>query len=165
VFEGDGTLPVRESRFDPKAREVKLDREALIAEYNGKVLPQAIEANRQLILAMKKFASVPAAAAYEAEAERAEMAERRRYCLDIARELYFLETRKTLRARGAALPYPTAAADRAKGRSMQAGSKTTGYSMGDSMKYWEIERRVARFEEHYANGRFAEARKTLEEIQ
>jgi hypothetical protein len=161
VFEGASDLPVRENRFDPRAREVTLDREALAAEYNGRVLPQAIEADLRIIAAMKRLAQAPASEAYEAEAARAETAERRRYCLDIARELLFLEVRKTLRARNAALPYPNGAPDRARTRSMEPGSGDKGYSMGDALRFWETERRIARFEQEYADGRYAEAEKTL----
>ncbi len=166
VFEGEGSTPVRESRFDPRARPVALDREALIAEYNGKVLPEAIAEDRALIAAMKKVVQLPPAEAYEAEAERSEMAERRRYCLDIARELYFLRVRDTLYRRNAAGPYPASArSDRTKARSMEPGSVQTGYSMGDSVRYWEMARKIARFEREYADGRLREAASTLGELE
>ena len=165
VFEGGSDTPARESHFDPRAREVKLDREALAAEYNSRVLPQAIADDRQMIAALKHVAKASAAEAYEAEAARAEMPERQRYCLDIARELYFLEVRKALRARSAALPYPNSPPDRTKVRSNQPGSKEKGYSMGDALRFGEIERRIAQFENQYANGRFEDAAKTLGEIQ
>jgi hypothetical protein len=165
VFEGTSTLPVRENRFDPRAREVTLDREVLAAEYNSRVLPEAIQENLRIIGAMKRVAQSPVAEAYEAEAVRAEMPERRRYCLDIARELLFLEVRRVLRARNADLPYPDGTLDRTKFRSSEPGSKEKGYSMGDALRFWERERRIARFEEQYAGGRFAEAEKTLAEAQ
>jgi hypothetical protein len=165
VFEGEGGVPVRETRFDARAREVVLDRDALASEYNNRVLPQAIEADRRLIAAMKRLAQAPAAEAYEAEAAHAEMPERSRYCLDIARELLFLEVRKTLHARAATTPYPNGPQDRTKVRSLEAGSKEKGYSMGDALRFWDHERRIGRFEQQYADGRFAEAVKTLEEMQ
>jgi hypothetical protein len=160
VYLGDSPMPVRESRFDPRAREVKLDRDALVAEYNGQVLPRAIEDDLALIAAMKKTARSPLAEMYEAEAGRAEMPERRRYSLDIARELYFLEVRRLLREEHSGLPYPVGKLDSSKARSMQPGEK--GYSLGDSVRFWDAQRRIAQFEQQYAAGRFAEARQTLE---
>jgi len=165
VFDAEHSRPVRESRFDPRPRAVALDRQALITDYNEKVLPRAIEENRSLIAAMKKVVQVPAAEAYEAEAERSEMAERRRYCLDIACELYFLRTRDLLYARSAAGPYPTGPIDRTKARSNEPGSREKGYSMGDSLRHWEMARRIARFEREYAEGRLEEAARTLAELQ
>ena len=165
VFEGDNDVPVREARFDPRAGEAKLDRTTMMAEYNNRILPQAIQENQQLIAAMKKLVSVPAAAAYEVEATSADMAERRRYCLDIARELYFLEVRKKLRLASASQPYPVGELDGSKFRNTAPGSKGKGYSMGDSMRFWDRERRIMKFEQQYDDGRLIEARATLEQIQ
>ena len=166
VFEAGRPQPVRESRFDPRARPVALDRAAMAADYNGKVLPEAIADNQELIAALKKVASSPVAEAYEAEAARAEMAERRRYCLDIARELHYLRVREALYARNGEGPYPGAPRpDRTKYRSMEAGAAATGYSMGDTLRYWETARKIARFEQEYSNGRFLEAARTLGDIR
>jgi len=95
----------------------------------------------------------------------ADMAERRRYCLDIARELYFLEVRKKLRTTDSGQPYPASESDRSKVRSNQAGSKEKGYSMGDSLRFWQRERQIAKFEQQYNDGRLKEAATTLEQIQ
>lgn len=163
VFRPDNPVPVRVSRFDPRARPVALDREAIAREYNGTVLPRAIEENGRLIAALKAYGADPLADAWQAEAEKAELAERRRYCLDIARELYFLKVRDALWARLASGPYPAAPADRSKWRSMEPG-QNGGYSMGDSLKYWTLARHIERFADDYAAGSFDEAAKALAQI-
>jgi len=165
VFQGDSDVPAREAHFDPRARDTRLDRTTLMAEYNGSILPQAIREDQELIAAMKQRVNVPVAGLYEAEADKADMAERRRYCLDIARELYFLEIRKKLRSPDSGHPYPADAADRSKVRSTQSGSKEKGYSMGDSLRFWQRERQIAKFEQQYNDGRLKEAATTLEQIQ
>ena len=164
VYRGDSQIPARMSRFDPRAHEVPLDREALDKEYNGRVLPEAIAGDRALIAAMKKWTADPVAESYEAEAARAEMPERQRYCLDIAREIYFLKTREALAARLATWPYPGGQADRAKWRSVEPGSKERGYSLGDSLQYWKAVRENNAFEDAYSQGRLAEALRLLEAI-
>jgi len=164
VFRPDNPVPVRVSRFNPRARAVALDRESLIQDYNSHILPQAIKQDQQIITALKSVASDSTADAYIAEAAKAEMAERRRYCLDIARELLFLKVRDLLLTRNAQNPYTTAALDRAKYKSMQPGSTQTGYSMGDSLRYWEMARGIEKFSDEYAAGNFDAAARTLERI-
>ncbi|HEU0140902.1 MAG TPA: hypothetical protein VFQ79_14360 [Bryobacteraceae bacterium] len=165
VFEGDNAIPSRTSHYKPRAAMMKLDREALAREYNGRILPQAIQENLDLIASLKRIANSPAAEGYEAEAAKAEMLERKRYCLDIARELYFLRARQLLREKSAAGPYPSAPPDRKKWRSTEPGSRDTGYSMGDTLRFWKIERQIAAFETSYAAGRLKEAREHLEQIE
>ena len=157
---------MRVSRFDPQARAVPLDRSAMTKEYNGAILPRAIEEDTRFIAALKKMGDVPLAAAYEQEAARAEMPERRRYCLDIARELYFLNVRDALRRRNASGPYPNAPQNPAsrKFRSLDAGSAQDGYTMGDTLRYWQTARLIEQFELAYANGKLEDAIKTLERI-
>jgi hypothetical protein len=164
VFQPGKPLPVRVSRFDPRARPAPLNRARLAEEYNQRILPQAIAENERFIEAVKRVAASPLADAYIAEAGKAEMAERRRYCLDIARELLFLQARETLLTRDAENPYPESPLDRTKYKSMDKGSKEKGYSMGDSMRYWEMARAIDQFTDQYANGRLDEAVKTLAEI-
>ncbi len=97
--------------FSPRARRVTLDREALTKEYYTRVLPEAIADNQRIIAALKKVASSPARPEeYEALASgEHEHPERKRYMLDIARELHFLAVRDALYARAAAGPYPATA--------------------------------------------------------
>lgn len=159
---GRGT-PVRASHFDPRARPVELNREALAAEYNGKILPEAIAADRNFIAVLKKHAASPLAAAYEAEAAKAEMPERARYCLDIARELLFLKVRDGLVEKNESGPYPKGQLDRARFKSLEPGSLEKGYSLGDSLRYWQRVRRIEQFTDLYSAGRYHEAARLLEQ--
>jgi len=70
-----------------------------------------------------------------------------------------------LRSPDSGHPYPADAADRSKVRSTQSGSKEKGYSMGDSLRFWQRERQIAKFEQQYNDGRLKEAATTLEQIQ
>jgi hypothetical protein len=164
VFRPDNPIPVRVSHFDPRARAVALNRDAMIIEYNTRILPDAIASDQRLIAALRKEATDRTADAYIAEADKSEMPERRRYCLDIARELLYLKVRDALLTRNAANPYPTAPPDRAKYRSPAPGSAQTGYSMGDSLRFWDLAREIEKFNDAYAAGRFDDAVTTLERI-
>jgi hypothetical protein len=155
---------VHVARFSPRARRVALDREALTKEYHSRVLPEAIADNLRLIDALKKIAPSTAGEAYEALASKAEHPERRRYCLDIARELYFLGARDALYARAAASPYPTTLVDRKKWRSVEPGSTESGYSMGDSLRFWSLATKIDEFIQHYDEGRYGDAARTLDAI-
>ena len=165
VFRPDNPVPVRVSHFDPRARATALNRDTLIKEYNTRILPEAIEADQRFLAELHKVAEDPVADAYIAEAAKAEMAERRRYSLDIARELLFLKVRDLLWARNAAGPYPRSAADRTKYKSLDAGSSKTGYSMGDSLRYWQLARLIEEFTDQYAAGRLDDAATTLKKIE
>lgn len=163
VFRPGNLAPVRVSHFDPRARTVALDRDQMIREYNGKVLPHAIEQDKRFLTALKKVASDPLAEAYEAEAGRSDAPERQRYCLDIARELLVLKVREALESRQAALPYPEALLDRRKYKSTEPGSAAAGYSMGDSLRFWQFTRQIESFMDAYAAGDLERAAKVLEQ--
>jgi hypothetical protein len=165
VFRPDNPVPVRVSHFDPRAHSVQLNRDALIREYNLTILPQAIAADEAFLTSLKKVAQDPGADAYIAEAQKTDMPERRRYCLDIARELLFLKVRDLLWARNASGAYPQAPPDRSKYRSMEPGSSQIGYSMGDSLRYWGTARLIQQFIDDYASGRLEDAAKALERIE
>ena len=92
------------------------------------------------------------------------MSERRRYCLDIARELYFLSVRDALWARHAAGPYPAGEMTK-KFRALDPGSLQDGYTMGDSLRYWNQARRIEQFTTAYANGRLDAAVEALKAAQ
>ncbi|HZT31705.1 MAG TPA: hypothetical protein VFA33_17595 [Bryobacteraceae bacterium] len=166
VFLGSNPVPVRVSRVsDPRARPVTLTREFLQEDYNQRVLPRAIEENRQLIASLKNVAQSDLAAAYEAEAGKTEYLERRRYCLDIARELYFLKARDFFYTRNAAGAYPNLEASRKAARLLTPGPVEGGYTLGDSLKYWTEARRIEQFVEAYANGRFDEAKRLVDQLR
>ena len=165
VFSQDSPSPVRVSRFGtPRARKVLLNRVALRDEYNQRTLPKAIAESQQLISALKRVGSSPLAEAYEAEAAKTESVERRRYCLDIARELYFLKARDTLLERNAkAWPYPQL--PDASGRTLQMGPIKGRFTLGDSLAYWKVETAIEALMEAYGEGRLSDARTILEGME
>ena len=166
VYLPDRPAPVHVGRFSPRARRVVLDREALTKEYYTRVLPEAIADNLRLIAALKKIASAPTGEEYEALAAANDVhPERRRYLLDIARELHFLAVRDALYAREAAGPYPSTLVDRSKWRSTEPGSKEAGYSMGDSLRFWSLATLIGQFVQDYDEGRYSEAARILDAIK
>ncbi len=164
VFDAAHTGPVRVSRFAPRAREVPLDRDTLIHEYNERILPRAIEEDKALIAALKQIANHPLADAYIAEAQKAEMPERQRYCLDIARELYYLQVRNLLYDQLASNRYVTAERSHAY-RSLEPSSTDGGYNLGDSLLYWKLAKSIELFTGHYGAGEFSEFLNDLPRIK
>jgi hypothetical protein len=127
-------------------------------------LPRAIEENLQLIAALKRIAESPLAQSYEAAAAKAEWPEARRYCLDIARELYFLKARDALYTRLAAEPYAHLEPSKTSGELMSLKPGKEGYTLGDSLRYWKASVGVEAFVEHYGAGQLVEARQDLERL-
>jgi hypothetical protein len=164
VFHSGNPVPVRVDHFDPRARALALDRKALIEEYNQRVLPAAIAADEKMLAALRKQENDPLAASWEAEAVRSAIPERRRYCLDIARELLFLKVRDALWMRAAVNSYPSSPLDRTKYKNTEPGTAEKGYSMGDSLRYWGQARAIEQFISQYSNGRFDEAIQALEKV-
>ncbi len=165
VFVGSNAVPARVSRVkDVRERAVALDRELLQREYNDTVLPRAIAEDARLIAVLKLAAQDPVAAAYESEAAKTESQERRRYCLDIARELYFLRARDAFYTKAAAGPYPKL--DLAKGgsRIFTPGPVAGGYTLGDSIAYWNRAKLMEEFVEAYGDGRLERAAEVGEEL-
>jgi len=165
VYRPGSLLPVRTSHFDPRARAVAITPDTLTREYNEQVLPESIAADRRLIAALKKVASDPVAAEYEAAAAKTATPERQRYCLDIARELHYLKVRDAVLAAAARLPYPDSKANPAKWKDPAPGSSATGYSMGDSLHFWTFDRLLRKLDAQYAAGRWDEAARTLTEFK
>lgn len=166
VFEGDNPVPVRVSRvFDVKATPVKLDRAWMQQDYNQRVLPEAIALDGELIEALKRMGPSALADAYVAEAGRSEAAERKRYCLDIAREIYFLRTREALYKRNMEGPYPNGKAAPRGFLDRGRGSLAGGYTLGDSLAFWSEAKMIARFVEEYGAGDYRNARATLEALE
>ncbi|HEY3453562.1 MAG TPA: hypothetical protein VGK64_03105, partial [Bryobacteraceae bacterium] len=158
VFARTNPVPVRTSHVtDLRARPVTLTPESMQAEYNTRILPSAIQQDQALIAALKETANVPLAAAYEAEAEKADSAERRRYCLDIARELYFLAARDAFYSRNAAGPYPRL-------NSAKRGTPG-GYTMGDTLSYWSNAKLIERFVASYGDGRLQETAQIARDLE
>jgi hypothetical protein len=158
VFVGANPVPVRTSHVtDVRAHSVTLTRAAMQADYNTRVLPSAIKQDKELIAVLKEIAAVPLAAAYESAAAKADSAERQRYCLDIARELYFLGARDAFYSRNAAGPYPrlTPAKKRVPG----------GYTVADTLSYWKSAKLIDGFVESYGSGRLEATIQAAEELQ
>ena len=166
VFEGDNPVPVRVSRvFDAKPQPIKLDRAWMQQDYNQRVLPEAIAENEKLIEVLKRIGPSELADAYVAEAGRSESAERKRYCLDVARELHFLRTREALYTRNQSGPYP-----RGKGAPRgflirEPKGSNAGYTLGDTLEFWEEAKLIDRFSEEYGAGEYTKARATLELLE
>ncbi len=165
VFQPSNPVPVRVSRVnDPLATPVKLDRQWLQADYNNRVLPSAIRENERLIEALQTLTSDSLAAQYQAEAMKSDRLERRRYCLDIARELYFLKARDALYARNAAGPYPRLEAAARSQRILDRGPIDGGFTLGDSLDFWSTARQIEAFVETYNLGRYEKAAALIETI-
>jgi hypothetical protein len=152
VFAADSPTPVRVTRvLNPKVKLVPLDRSFLIADYNQRVLPLAIAEDELLITQMKKQVTNELAAKYEAAAAKATMAESRRYCLDVARELYFLGARDELYRRDAAGDYP-ALSQATRKPLLQSGPLGGLYTLGDTLAYWKFAREIEAFVDDYGAG-------------
>lgn len=166
VFLGASPVPVRTTRLtDVRARPVVLTRETIQADYNGRVLPDAIAQNQQFIAVLKRTAAAPPLAkAYEQEAAKGDSAERQRYCLDIARELYFLAARDEFYRRNADGSYPRL--DPAKGGThiLTAGKSSTGYTLGDTLAYWKNAKLIEQFVERYGAGQLQQAAEAASQL-
>ncbi|MES2221068.1 MAG: hypothetical protein V4587_08895 [Acidobacteriota bacterium] len=164
IFQSGRPTPVRVTRvLDPQARIVPLDRKSMMSEYNEKILPNAISEDQRLIAEMKKVVSSPRAAMYEDAAAKSQMLERRRYCLDIARELYFLKTRDALYARNDAGDYP-ALQKAAPQTNLGAGPVDSRYTIRDTLAYWKLAGQIEQFVDAYGSGHYDEARTDLDAI-
>lgn len=166
VFVGSNPVPLRTSRIkDLRIRPVTLTREFLQTDYNQRVLPEAINDDHRLIEVLKHVVENPLAAAYESEAAKAEIPERQRYCLDVAREILFLNARDTFYRRNAASRYATLEPS-VKGRRVpQAGPIDGGFTMGDTVAYWSYAKQIEEFVESYADGRLDEAAKVAARLE
>lgn len=144
VFEGTNPVPVHIGRSrNPRSRSVILDRAAMRDEYNNRILPEAIRENQKLLAALKPIVQIPLAVAYEAEAAKAESAERQRYCLDIARELFFLKARDLFYTKNDATP-----------RTL----------LKESLAYWKRAKRIDDFIASYDNGEIEQAATIANEL-
>jgi hypothetical protein len=165
VFKPSDPVPVRVSRVkDPQVSPVTLDRQWLQADYNGRVLPSAIRENERLIRSLKAISSDPLAAQYEAEASRSGSLERKRYCLDIARELYFLKVRDALYSKNAAGPYPKLGPAPRAYRALQDGPADGGFTLGDSLRFWEMARNIEQIVEAYNVGQYERVAALIETL-
>ncbi|MCL5005702.1 MAG: hypothetical protein M1404_04140 [Acidobacteria bacterium] len=164
VFLGGDPVPVQITRVsDPRTRMVPLKRSFLIKDYNRRVLPKAIAEDKKLIAEMRKFVSISLVSKYEAAAQSATMAERRRYCLDVARELYFIGVRDLLYRRDASSDYP-ALAQAAPRPLLERGPIGGRYTLGDTLAYWKLAREIEAFVNDYGSGHLRHAYLDLRKI-
>jgi hypothetical protein len=164
VFMAGNPVPVRVTNLpNPRPRLVQLKRSFLIKDYNQQILPQAIAEDEQLIGLMKKFVNSSMGSEYEAAAEKATMAERRRYCLDVTREICFLAVRDELYRRNASSDYP-ALAQAAPGFVLKRGPIDGRYTLRDTLDYWKLAGEIEAFVNDYGSGRLKQAYLDLEKI-
>lgn len=164
IFRDGSSSPVRVTQVtDPKAHPIALDRKLLLHEYNEKILPAAVAEDEQLIAALKPFAHSGLAQKYEAAAQQSDMQERKRYLLDVARELYYLAARDALYAASEAAPYP-ALANQSDKRTAAPGPIDGHFTMGDTLAYWKKAASMEQFERAYGQGDFAKAASFLKDV-
>jgi hypothetical protein len=161
IFDPTQAAPVRVTRvLDPRARMIRLDRQTMTREYNEHILPEAIAEDRALLVAMKKFIKSESGDRYEAAAAAASDPERVRYCLDVARELYFLKTRDYFYLLDTQGKYPAGML----AAPSQTPSQTTPegrYSVQDTEKFWTLAASIESFVNAYGEGKFAAAANLL----
>lgn len=164
VFLAGDPIPVQVTEVtNPRAHRVPLKRSFLVKDYNDRVLPKAIAQDQQLIAEMKKFVRISLASKYEAAAASSRMAERRRYCLDIARELYFLGVRDELYRRDASGDYP-ALAQTTPRPLLERGPINGRYTLGDTLAYWKLAREIEAFVHDYGTGHLHRTLLDLEKV-
>jgi hypothetical protein len=168
VYRGDATEPAWVEHFDPRARPVTLDVLELATQYNTRVLPQSIAADRKIITELRRITPDALAAKYEQAAESAGSLERQRYCLDIARMLYYLRLRDRVMAQEAANPYASKPVDQQRFRDpapeSTAGASAKAYTLGDSEQFWFLVRGLHRLDQEYADGQFTSFSATLAQL-
>jgi hypothetical protein len=165
IYRGNSTVPAWVEHFDPQTKPVVVEPDAIAAVYNGTILPDAIAQDRATIAALKRMVSDPLAAKYEQAVDASDEPERARYCLDIARTLYYLKLRDKAMAAEAANPYSSGQVDAARFRDPQPEGKNDGkYTMGDTLAFWSIVQTLHRLDQQYANGNFQAFRATLSQL-
>ena len=168
VYRGDSTKPSWVQHFDPRAEPAAVDVTALARTYNATILPESIAADRKIIAELKPVASDALAAMYESAADGAGSLERERYCLDVARMLYFLSLRDRLMQEEAANPYASRPVDRDHFRDPKpesaAGTSAGAYTMGDSEQFWSMAHGLHRLDQTFADGDFASFSAALSQL-
>ena len=154
VFRGNATEPSRVAHFNPHATAMRLDVSLLTKLYNDRMIPAAIREDLSLIHVMERVVNDPVAARYEKAANEADSQERRRYCLDIARELLYLRLRDLLSDMQKENVYPSTNVDARRFRDPAPGSREKGYTLGDTLHYWSTVRLLHDMDVAYGDGQF-----------
>lgn len=161
VFRTGESKPVRVTHVsNPQATRVVLDRDAMMKQYNGHILPNAIAEDERLIGIMRAGASSEFGAKYERAAEQSEIPERRRYCLDIARELYFENTLDALYRKNPAEYYKPSVGG-TQSNQQNSNGNGQGYDIQDTVSYWKKAAEIESFVEAYGKGRYDDAGRIL----
>jgi hypothetical protein len=163
VYRGNATVPSRVAHFAPHAAAAPLTPDALAASYN-KVLLQSIATDLAVIEPLKSIARDATAEKYEEAAKAADSMERKRYCLDVARELYYLRVRDRMLAQESASLYSSESVDAKRFRDPSAGDAAVGYTLGDSIKFWSAARVLRKLDDEYAAGDFKQFSSTLAQV-
>ena len=161
VYRGNNTVPSRVAHFDPRTSPAPLIAGVLATTYNNKVLPESIATDTAVIARLKFITRDATADKYEQAAAEADSLERRRYCLDIARELLYLRVRDLILAQETALPYPSGVFGEKHFRDPAPGDAASGYTLGDTMQFWSCARLLHKLDEEYSSGNFEQFSSTL----
>ncbi|MES2390316.1 MAG: hypothetical protein V4555_01645 [Acidobacteriota bacterium] len=161
VFRTGEANPVRVTHVSAEqARPVALDRKAMMMEYNQHILPEAIAEDQRFLAIAKGVVSSALAVKYERAAEQTDILERRRYCLDVARELYFEQVLDGLYKSNPAGEYKLHAGE-GKLDDGRATRTHNSYSIDDTTAYWTTATGIEKFVEAYGNGHYDEAVREL----
>ena len=164
VFRGEAAEPSRVAHFKARATEMPLEVPKLVRLYNDTMIPKAIRDDESLIKSMQLLVNDPDASKYEDAAGKSDYPERRRYCLDIARELLYLRVRDLLTADEKRNAYTSAMPDQKRFRDPARGSKDTGYTLGDTLHYWNAVRLLHGMDAAYADGNFGDVEELLGQV-
>lgn len=164
VFRGNAVEPSRVAHFDPKPTSEPLDPTVLSKLYNGTILPKAIHDDQSVIGALQRLVTDETAAKYEKTADEATSQERKRYCLDIARELLYLRVSDLLASAQDSNLYASANLNQKRFRDPGPGTKTDGYTLGDTIQFWSEARLLHEMDAAYAQGQFDIVVKMLAQV-
>jgi hypothetical protein len=153
VFRGNALEPSRIAHFRPQAEMVPLDPSSMAIKYQN-VLANVIHDDESVIDAMRAVISDGTGDKFHDAFQSADSVERKRYCLDVERELLYLDVRELLEKAQAQSPYATANVNAKQFRNPAPGNAKTGYTLGDSLGYWESVRLLHAMDDAYANGEF-----------
>jgi hypothetical protein len=164
VFVEGNPNPARVTRvLKGENPRVPLDPDFLTRDYYQRVIPESIAEDQLLIAEMKRFVAVPRAAAYESAATASTTAESRRYCLDVARELYFLQTRDALNSLNGAGDYPSLPQGGIH-PDLSPGPMQGRFTVSDTLAFWKLSLQIHDFTVDYGEGRYEESCRDLKEI-
>jgi hypothetical protein len=114
--------------------------------------------------ALRSLVTDETARQYEQAASAADSMERRRYCLDIARELLYLRVRDLLLQQEKSSPYSSSPVNTKRFRDPGQGDVVNGYTLGDTLAFWDSVRFLHTMDQEYANGNFPLVQQMLAKV-